>query len=229
MTDKEEIKCNFTDEDIAKSFIEDVEAVKDLLPQESEDKMSLGTQEQRTEGMKKQAQELIDQAYQRGYKAAKEECAEAVEQLRENYLSDGITQGCNEAWEAARKIMSQNDASWGMKEMKEIFGSSYSTDIMHDLSASEAIEKLRAYEEQKQKEVEEIKVGDEVILNANSSYEPNTKAIVIMNDGGNSYPYNVIVADGDTEWVDRDTIDRKTGRCFPEIAEVLKKLQEDEE
>ena len=32
------IHCNCTDAEIAKSFIEDVEAVKDLLPQESEDK-----------------------------------------------------------------------------------------------------------------------------------------------------------------------------------------------
>ena len=34
---KEEVHCNHTDAEIAKSFIEDVEAVKDLLPQESEE------------------------------------------------------------------------------------------------------------------------------------------------------------------------------------------------
>lgn len=34
---KEEVHCNHTDAEISKSFIEDVEAVKDLLPQESED------------------------------------------------------------------------------------------------------------------------------------------------------------------------------------------------
>lgn len=33
-----EIHCNCTDAEIAKSFIEDVEAVKDLLPQESDHK-----------------------------------------------------------------------------------------------------------------------------------------------------------------------------------------------
>ena len=38
MTNKEEIKCNISDEDVARSFMEDIEAVKDLLPQESEDK-----------------------------------------------------------------------------------------------------------------------------------------------------------------------------------------------
>lgn len=37
--DKEQVACNCTDEEIAKSFIEDVEAVKDLLPRaESENK-----------------------------------------------------------------------------------------------------------------------------------------------------------------------------------------------
>lgn len=36
---KEQVVCNHTDAEIAKSFIEDVDAVKDLLPQaESEDK-----------------------------------------------------------------------------------------------------------------------------------------------------------------------------------------------
>jgi hypothetical protein len=35
---KEQVACNYTDEEIAKSFIEDVEAVKDLLPRtESEE------------------------------------------------------------------------------------------------------------------------------------------------------------------------------------------------
>ena len=37
--EESDIHCNHTDTEIAKSFIEDVEAVKDLLPQESEDKV----------------------------------------------------------------------------------------------------------------------------------------------------------------------------------------------
>lgn len=34
MVEQQEINCNYTDEEIAKSFIEDVEAVKDQLPWE---------------------------------------------------------------------------------------------------------------------------------------------------------------------------------------------------
>ena len=37
LIDDEDVECNFTDAEISKSFIEDVETVKDLLPQESED------------------------------------------------------------------------------------------------------------------------------------------------------------------------------------------------
>ena len=114
--------------------------------------MSEWTHKDGVDGIKKQAQELIYQAYQKGYKAGQENALVVdSDKFRE--------QGRNEAWETARKIMSQNDASWGMKDMKEIFGLSYSTDIMLDLKASEAIEKIRAYE-QKKKEADEIKVGD---------------------------------------------------------------------
>ena len=176
--------------------------------------MNLGT-----EGMKNQAQLLIGQAYQRGYKAG-QELREVITFEKECEL---IEQGRNEAWKAAKKIMSQNGASWGMKDMKEIFGLSYSTDIMLDLSASEAIEKIRAYEETKKPEEDEIKVGDEVLISE------DVKAVVLRTKMNNSDNYCFIVcSDGSGgKWKKSEL--KKTGRTFPGIVEVLKNLRGDAE
>ena len=189
--------------------------------------MSLGTMEQRTEGMKKQAQELIEQAYNRGFKAGQEN-ALAVNSNK------FVEQGRNEAWEAARKFyLPIKDGGLFAEEIREIFGVESFATILKEFSASEAVERLRVYEneeQEKQEKDEEIHVGDEVILNANSSFGANTKAIVIAyyKDDKAMFPYSVMIKDGDTDWVDIDEIDHKTGRHFPEIAEVLNKLKEDE-
>ncbi len=184
--------------------------------------MSLGSMEQRTEGMKKQAQELIEQAYQRGFKAGQEK-AFVVDS---NKFKE---QGRDEAWEAAKKIyLPIKDGGLFEEEIQKIFGVELFTTILKEFSVSEVIEKLRAYEEQeKQEEDKEIHVGDEVILNAKSSFGANTKAIVIAIDKA-TYPYRIMDKDSDTDWVGRDEIDHKTGRHFPEIAEVMKKMMEDE-
>lgn len=192
--------------------------------------MSLGTMEQRTEGMKKQAQELIEQAYQRGYRAGYSKAENDYHAKTEDDRQSSYELGLNMAWEAARKLVSM-----GYKECNEVLGDGILTvetidEIFVRCTASEAIEKLCAYEEQKkQEEDSEIRVGDEVILNGNSSFDTNTKAIVIAlydkTDYRAMFPYNVMIADGDTDWIDRDDIDRKTGRHFPEIVEVLKKIQ----
>ena len=178
----------------------------------------LGNAEQRTEGMKKQAQELIDQAYQRGKSAAEFKAQE----IHDKGYAAGIEQGRNEAWQTAKKIMSQNDASWGMKEMKEIFGSSYSTDILHDLSASEAIEKIRAYEEWK-RQGEEIRVGDEVLFNGCA------KSVVLRTGKRDLENYSFIMCSDGSGGKCENWKLKKTGRTFPEIVEVLKKMKEDEE
>lgn len=166
----------------------------------------LETMEQRTEGMKKQAQELIEQAYNRGYKAGYEACKEPKDAL--------IEKGRNEAWEAARKIMQMN-----IVEKHAIFGEigrmTYS--VILELSASEAIEKIKSYEEQK-KEDSEIRVGDEVyfldptatrVVTCIYKFNEVTKAVQITSNG---------------KWVLDDICDlHKTGRHFDEIENVLKK------
>ena len=117
--------------------------------------MSLGTMEQRTEGMKKQAQELIEQAYHRGFKAGREDRQEWEKGQADRLIEKGM----NMAWEAAKKIL--NACGINNTFLDEIFGVHAVFDIINTYSASEVIEKIKAYEE-KQKQNDEIRVGDEI-------------------------------------------------------------------
>lgn len=107
---------------------------------------------QGTEGMKKQAQELIDQAYQSGKSAVEFKAQE----IHDKGYAAGLEQGRNEAWEAARKI-GQNSQSgleyqmgFDFSKMKSYESANPSWWVVMNYSASEAIEKIREYEEKKQ-------------------------------------------------------------------------------
>ena len=183
--------------------------------------MALGTMTPRTEGIRKQASELIEQAYQLGYQEVVESCAEAAGQACKDAKNDGITEGRNEAWEAARKLVSMR-----YKKCKEVLGDcilgiNTIDELFVRCTASEAIEKLRAYEEQKkQEEDSEIHVGDEVIYNCGND---KNKATVIDIDVD---VLHLLTENGC--YISEEFKDvKKTNRNFPEIAEVLKKMQED--
>jgi len=174
--------------------------------------MSLGTMEQRTEGMKRQAKELIEQAYQRGYKAGVESCADAIGQISDDAKNDGITEGRDEAWELAYKLV------FNQGNIRDVFDSKSLGSIVEEYSVTEAIEKIREWEEkQTQEEDNEIHVGDEVKNQYGFKY-----FITGIND-------NLCCGIGGTGYYQNDIrLVKKTGRSIPEIAEVLKKIQEGE-
>lgn len=166
--------------------------------------MSLGRIE-----LRNQASELIEQAYQRGFKGG-------FKTGRESGNFGLVEQGRNEAWEAARKItLSIIDGGLDMEELTEIFGVNTFSHMFKNNTASEAISKIKAYEEKKQEE--EICVGDEVELN-------EVKVIVTKTNG--KY-FNGAECNGRVYSGLELRLWKKTGRTFPEIAEVLKKMQED--
>lgn len=72
-------------------------------------------------------------------------------------VNEAYQRGLNDAWEAARKIVTWPDRSL---VNSDTFDLDPGESIFTKYSASEAIAKLKAYEEQKAKD--EIKVGDEV-------------------------------------------------------------------
>ena len=100
-------------------------------------------------------QKRIDEAYQRGLKDGKEYG------LDESDMREAVSyqKGLDDAWEAARKIAQQWEEDVDSEHRVVIDDSIRVT--LDSMTASEAIAKLKAYEE-KQKAENEIKVGDEV-------------------------------------------------------------------
>lgn len=133
----------------------------------------------------------------------------------EQVRKEAYEQGLSDAWEAARKICT----NWVLSDsvLSEIFGMDKTIDdIMKENTASEVIAKIQAYE-QAQKE---IQVGDEVELKCGVS-----PAIYMQGTNGSDEIY-LLFNDGSCGMHSRSEIERKTGRHFPEIAEVLAKMKE---
>lgn len=118
--------------------------------------------------------------------------------------------GLNDAWEAARKIGSADSYKWG--ELEEIFGNGSVGYILDHLTASEAIDAIEKYES------ERIKVGDEVKYRS-------VVGVVLEHDYDST---SVMKTNGNIIVIYNKQDLKKTGRHFPQIAEVLKQLQEEE-
>ena len=143
-----------------------------------------------------------------------------LEQVRKEYdafYEHGYEQGLVDAWHAARKISSMDSPT-----RDEVFGLVITSNIFDENTASEAIEKIQQHEQEK----EEIKVGNEVKSGDEKyivlqKYLNNIDELMVVlfnrRDGeiGTWHMYN---ANG--------AIFEKTGRHFPEIAEVLRKMKE---
>lgn len=91
--------------------------------------------------------DLQDTAYQKGINDGSLDVKQRVE--------GAYQRGLNDAWEAARKIVEMSAPQYW-----ELFDT-YKENLFGKISASEAINKIKAYEE-KQKADDKIRVGDEV-------------------------------------------------------------------
>ena len=133
---------------------------------------------------------------------------EAYEEgYKSGYYSDGYQRGLKDAWDAARKISIMDSPT-----RDEIFGLVVTSNIFDENSASEATEKIRQYKQ-------DFKVGDEVIS------DEDIKGVTVDMD---DYLLHVLDENGVIQaWPREDAV--KTGRYFPEIAEVLKKMREEKE
>lgn len=123
-------------------------------------------------------------------------------------LEQKYREGLNDAWEAAKKIA----------EIREEIGSVLTSEVFAEHTASEVISEIKAYEEQKKAEEEEIKVGDEIesfgqksIVTGLSGYADTTIS-AITNTG-----YGVKYEPSDV---------KKTGRHF-DIEGILKDMREE--
>ena len=172
----------------------------------------LGTEKQRTEGIKRQADELIEQAYQRGFKAGQENAMELE-------VSKYIEKGRDEAWDAFKTIH-----KFAPYCFLDCFPNG--NDELYSLSIHEVIRRVHEYDQKKQEDDSEIHVGDEVYC----KYRPHVKFVVTKTDdmGHTGYTLNGFSINGE-QFCDKDASRWvKTGRHFPEIAEVLEKMKEGE-
>ena len=165
--------------------------------------------------------ELFENGYDQGYEDGKNASCEY--NMECEYI-----RGLNEAWEAAKKLVHPVNGGYTGAEKKIIFDNSTSDSILLNYTASEAIAKIKAYEKQQKQDAEqkqdtEIKVGDEVIT------EFGYKGVVITNvpckDG------NICVWSPTCTHVQMYPIKNltKTGRHFPQIAEVMTELRGESE
>ena len=164
-------------------------------------------------------------AFNNGYK----KCLEDMEQVRKEAYQNGYEtgyedgynepgknqqeayqRGLNDAWEAASEI-----AVIPYVELEKIFGAT-GWHIFMKCTASEVIEKIKAWEEKKHVE---IKVGDEVELKCGVS-----PAIYMQGTKGSDEIY-LLFNDGSCGPHSKSEIERKTGRHFPEIATILEKMR----
>ena len=134
-----------------------------------------------------------------------------IETRAEKAQEEAYQKGLSDAWDAARKI--SHCALWDDYRTDTGKLSVYTGDVLDYYTASEAIEKLKAYEQEKDAE---IKVGDEVVA-------ASGKAVVLRVLDVNAY---YVYKDATWGFMRCDEL-VKTGRTFPEIATVLEKMREE--
>lgn len=173
--------------------------------------------------VRKDIEERVDEAYQKGYKDCETRyCSfDACPNRQAEYQ-----RGLDDAWEAAKKIFGfVRDGGIPLDEIGKIFGYAEdedfcTADIIRHNTASEAIAKLKAYEE---KQKDKIVVGDEVAFHHDDG-RPDTVVVVtyIGQDGfidgmdgrGTQYAHK-----NPAKWT-------KTGRHF-NIASILEDMRND--
>lgn len=158
-------------------------------------------------------------AYEEGYKTAKIQCGIQAEKDMREVGERHYQRGLSDAWEVARKIsLAKIDGGFSWESMNNMFGTDSPSKIYKTFTASEAIEKIRQYEQEQENE---FKVGDEF------ENEKSGKKFVVLKMNGKEID-RYIDADGKTYCMTvKYKEKRKTGRHFPEIAAVLKKMRED--
>ena len=180
--------------------------------------MAKQTTEQ-TVGLCREAMTNVRNAYDRGYK-------QGYKDGKTDVVTTSYEKGLNDAWEAARKIMlSKSNGGLGYEVVLKIFQQAYITgtehfDILRERSASEAIAKIKEYEEEKQKEQakeEEFKVGDEVIA--------DERRFVVLGIDDFKW-YQLWCLDNGLAHDNICSKDlKKTGRSFPQLAELFKQMK----
>ena len=152
-----------------------------------------------------------NKAYEKGVQDTKQHWVDAP---RSCAYKLGYENGLKAAWDTARKIVLSREVGglFEYEARKSVFGCGNYM-VLKNYSASEAIEKIRQYEQ--------IQIGDEVEMKCGVG-----PAIYMQGTKGSDEIY-LLFNDGSCGVHSKSEIERKTGRHFPEIAEVLRKMKEE--
>lgn len=161
-------------------------------------------------GMQEYASHQIEVAFKKGF----DQCDKQLQEACDNARREGYGEGLNAAWECARKII----PLWEKGKTADIFGTRDIETIFKGYFASDAMSKIKEYEEEQNDD--EVKVGDEMVAYAD---DKSTTIIVTY-----------VSEDGHIDGIDSEGMGythrylaywTKTGRHFPQIAETLKRLK----
>lgn len=141
----------------------------------------------------------------------------SLEKLQKYDETEAYNKGLQDAWEAAGKLIKPSfDGGIPLDDIDRIFCSSSFTKIFDDIKASQAIERIKAYETKKAEE-QEIRVGDEVRHKEHrdlkiivTAIAARTSTIHGMNNEG--FP---IISNNIEKW-------EKTGKHYDEIERLFK-------
>ena len=147
---------------------------------------------------------------------------EDLEELNSDYINENFGElqdeayqaGMDKAWEIARRIrLNCEDGGIDGDGLRKMFGTANTYTIIKDNTASEAIAKLKAYED---KHSDRIEVGDEVATETGKKY-----TVVSFGDGGTVCGFNT---EGKwTGWKPKEVT--KTGKHY-DIASILEAMRE---
>lgn len=134
----------------------------------------------------------------------------------------GYKDGLEKAWEIAKKIFTPQRAyeeAYGRDELDIIFGEGFTSFDLAQMTAFEVLDKVEHYEKQKA-EKDKIKDGDEVRL------DDGTKGVVVFSSTDGHL--NVVNAYGGMRSYNATEV-VKTGRHFPQMVEMMKKMRDNDE
>ena len=157
--------------------------------------------------IEKELQDYTDAVYRSGYEEGRDSNDYSAKKTYEAYLK-----GINDAWECAEII---SNMEWEDLQKAFHYEGNLENILLH-FTASEAMQKIKDYEERK---TEEIKVGDEVY----DKYNPYPRVVASINEQDMA---DLIDARGNAH-SDSVFCIKKTGRHFPQIAEVLEQMRKE--
>ena len=171
------------------------------------------------DGIRMNVEEVYDCGYDQGYDQGYEDGKKASCDCKDNMEAE-YNRGLNEAWEVIQNITSDDtEGGYSYKMLKDLFGFISVNQIVQKYTPQNAIWMIKTYEEQ-QKQDTEIKVGDEVFC-----MDENDLRVVVR-----ITQMSAVQVSKDGKCAVNNVKDlHKTGRTFPQIAEVLAEMRGDKE